>query len=37
MIELFENELIFQNRQSSKGNQMKWHKDSVWYKADFTF
>jgi len=36
MIELYEKEIQSQNRQSSKGNQMKWLKDEVWYKADFT-
>ena len=23
-------------RQSSKGNQLKWEKEGVWYKADYT-
>lgn len=36
MIELFENQLIEQNRQSSKGNQLKWYDGEYWYKADYT-
>lgn len=36
MIELFENDMKMQNRQSSKGNQMKWIKDGIWFKADYT-
>lgn len=36
MIELFENQLIEQNRQSSKGNQLKWCDGEHWYKADYT-
>ena len=36
MIELFENNLKTQNRQSSKGNQLKWESDGIWYKADYT-
>lgn len=36
MIELFEQELKQMNRHSSKGNQLKWEKDGVWYKADYT-
>lgn len=36
MIELFEHDVRTQNRQSSKGNQMKWLRDNVWYKADYT-
>lgn len=36
MVELLEiDEQIF-IRKSSKGNQMKWEKDDMWYKADFT-
>ncbi|MCR4704617.1 MAG: hypothetical protein K5641_01010 [Lachnospiraceae bacterium] len=34
MIELFEGDLQETGRRSSKGNQLKWEKDSVWYKAD---
>lgn len=36
MIELFEEELSDDGRKSSKGNQLKWKRDGVWYKADFT-
>jgi hypothetical protein len=36
MIELYKEHIKSQNRQSSKGNQMKWLKDNIWYKADYT-
>lgn len=36
MIELFEQNIKTNDRQSSKGNQLKWKKDNVWYKADYT-
>ena len=36
MIELFEQDKREQNRKSSKGNQLKWEKNGVWYKADYT-
>lgn len=36
MIEVLEGEARVQNRKSSKGNQQKWLKDGVWYKADYT-
>ncbi len=36
MIELFEQDVKTNDRQSSKGNQLKWEKDAVWYKADYT-
>lgn len=36
MIELFDANIRIENRQSSKGNQQKWLKDNVWYKADYT-
>lgn len=36
MIELFEQDIKTDDRQSSKGNQLKWHNDEKWYKADFT-
>lgn len=35
MIELFEQNVKTAERQSSKGNQLKWENDSVWYKADY--
>lgn len=35
MIELFEQEQITIDRQSSKGNQLKWKRGSTWYKADY--
>lgn len=34
MIELFEQNIRTENRQSSKGNQLKWENEGVWYKAD---
>lgn len=36
MITLFEQQLRYEDRQSSKGNQLKWEKDGIWYKADYT-
>ena len=36
MIELFDRDKKEVNRKSSKGNQLKWEKDGVWYKADHT-
>ena len=36
MVELFEQEIKTDNRQSSKGNQLKWQKENEWYKADYT-
>lgn len=36
MIELFEQDLRTNNRQSSKGNQLKWENNGIWYKADYT-
>lgn len=36
MIRLFEQDIKTADRQSSKGNQLKWMKDDVWYKADYT-
>ncbi len=36
MIELFEQDKKVQKRKSSKGNQLKWEKNDVWYKADYT-
>ena len=36
MIELFENDVKLFDRHSSKGNQLKWEKDGIWYKADYT-
>lgn len=35
MVELFENELNMPDRQSSKGNQLKFSRDNIWYKADY--
>lgn len=35
MIELFEQDIRTNERQSSKGNQLKWENAGVWYKADF--
>ncbi len=36
MVELFENQIVTQNRKSSKGNQLKWFDGVTWYKADYT-
>lgn len=36
MITLFEQEQQTLDRQSSKGNQLKWLKGEAWYKADYT-
>ena len=36
MVELFENQLKDFSRQSSKGNQLKWENNGIWYKADYT-
>ena len=36
MVELFEQDIRDNGRQSSKGNQLKWKNGSVWYKADYT-
>ena len=36
MIELFDTDKKENNRKSSKGNQLKWEKDGIWYKADYT-
>ena len=35
MIKLFDEDIRFENRQSSKGNQLKFERDGVWYKADY--
>lgn len=36
MIELFEQDIRKTDRQSSKGNQLKWENNGIWYKADYT-
>ena len=36
MIELFEQNIRKNERQSSKGNQLKWENQGIWYKADYT-
>ena len=36
MIELFDVETKKYSQHSSKGNQLKWNKNKIWYKADFT-
>ena len=36
MIELFEQNERMQDRQSSKGKQLKWENAGIWYKADYT-
>ncbi len=34
MIKLFAKDIKTENRKSSKGNQLKFERDNVWYKAD---
>ena len=36
MVELFEQDLQLPDRHSSKGNQLKWQNNGIWYKADYT-
>lgn len=36
MVELFEQDIRKNDRQSSKGNQLKWENNNIWYKADYT-
>ena len=36
MVELFEQNIRTNERQSSKGNQLKWENCGIWYKADYT-
>ena len=36
MVELFEQDIRKNDRQSSKGNQLKWENQGIWYKADYT-
>ena len=36
MVEVFEQDERQNNRQSSKGNQLKWNNNGIWYKADYT-
>ena len=36
MIELFEQNIRTNERQSSNGNQLKWENNGIWYKADYT-
>lgn len=35
MIQLFEQDICTNERQSSKGNQLKWKNNHMWYKADY--
>ena len=35
MVELFEQNIRTSSRQSSKGNQLKWENEGMWYKADY--
>ena len=32
----FEQNIRTNGRQSSKGNQLKWENEGIWYKADYT-
>lgn len=36
MVQLFEQDIRTTDRQSSKGNQLKWESSGIWYKADYT-
>ena len=35
MVQLFEQNVATSDRQSSKGNQLKWKNEENWYKADY--
>ena len=35
MVRLFEQDVKMDARQSSKGNQLKWYSEDIWYKADY--
>ena len=35
MVQLFEQDIKTNDRQSSKGNQLKWCRNNVWYKVDY--
>ncbi len=35
MVRLLEQEIQGEGRKSSKGNQLKWEKNGIWYKADY--
>jgi hypothetical protein len=35
VIELFKSDLRDDGRRSSKGNQLKWETEDIWYKADY--
>ena len=35
MVKLFEEDKREQGRQSSKGNQLKFEREGIWYKADY--
>ena len=35
MIRLLEKDLRNSPIQSSKGNQLQWEEDGIWYKADY--
>lgn len=35
VVELFEQDIKTNDRQSSKGNQLKWENQGIWYKADY--
>ena len=36
MVQLYERDVKTNNRNSSKGNQLKWRRNGIWYKADYT-
>jgi len=36
MVELFQQDEKKTYAQSSKGNQLKWYNENIWYKADYT-
>lgn len=36
MVEMLKQNIREDGRRSSKGNQMKWFRDGIWYKADYT-
>ncbi len=34
MVELFGKHKEMESRKSSRGNQLKWEEQGIWYKAD---
>ncbi len=36
MVKFIDTDVVTDNRKSSKGNQLKFKRDDIWYKADYT-